>query len=436
MNLFDELARSLAAGTSRRQILRGLVTGLTGIVLSSLGFKSGKAAALTPICGTCQACDIDSGTCGMLCNPVTAGQTLCNQAGRDGSYLRLAYYLTTHGFAPTGASNSIQLLQTGTLIQSVLATTFANSSVSAQTAFITYSVSPKGDVTPAAFVLQNGAALYALSVGPNGQIVQTVATHTSSNASSSDSLSALALNGAIDRTSVSVLHPAISQALCGRIVDVVCGVVALGLACYFIGDALCAAEGLGTALIGAIPCGMAVTVLCGLGDYATCEAAKDHICACPFNEQSCNGICCGPCMDCVNGACVPGSNVSSCQSGVCCNGQCCAPGFVCSNGTCTSANQCIGAVCGSFTPGCLFDNQECFCGEIAGGGGVCWCNAFCDEVPTCTTSADCPSGSVCAIDTCCAIPVCLSICTPGCTLGASTLARTESTARRPTAAQA
>src|ERR1039458_9829004 len=101
---FDDLAREIARGTSRRDILRSLGGGLVGLFLSSVGIKTAKGQGPPPVCGTCESCDLGTDTCGLPCNPPSAGQTLCTMAASDGSYIRLAYYLTSNGFAAVGAS--------------------------------------------------------------------------------------------------------------------------------------------------------------------------------------------------------------------------------------------------------------------------------------------------------------------------------------------
>jgi hypothetical protein len=400
-NLFDDLAREIARGTSRRDVLRGLGSGLMGLFLSSVGIKKAKGQGPPPIvCGTCQGCEITTDTCGLPCNPPSAGTALCAQASSDGSYLRLAYYLTTNGFLSVGESDSVLVYQSGALLQSVLVTNFQNPSVPGNTAFVSYSVNPQGDITPVALVLQNGAPIYALSVDYNGRIIQTVATQTSGTQ---------ALNTLIAGTNRGAAKPEVLFT-CDRIVDIICGVVGLGLVCYAVGAAVCAAEGAGTLLIGAVPCGIAVTLLCGLGDYAACEIykASSHICDCSFNIQPCNGICCGPCMDCTNGICVNGANVASCQSHVCCNGQCCAPGLVCTNNVCTSPNGgCAGATCTTFVE-CSSSNPDCVCGTIAEGGGLCVPGSTqCATLIPCSNTGGCPSGSLCLIGSCCGVGVCV-----------------------------
>jgi hypothetical protein len=415
MNIFDDLTREVAKGTSRRDVLRRLGAGLAGMLLVSLGVKKAGAAVS---CGTCQACDLDTLTCGLPCSPASAGQTLCTMASSDGSYLRLASHLTNNGFASVGVSDSILLYQSGALFQSVLATNFQNPSVPGEIAFIAYAVSPQGSITPLAVVLQSGIPSYALSVDYDGRIVQTAATHTS-NSSEPDALPQGA--GGVQKfhphaSTTGIYRDAVvSPETCDIIIDIVAGVVVLGaVVCYAVGAAACAAEAPATALLGVVPCSIAVGALCGLASYGAVEAAKATICTCPLNEQNCNGVCCGPCMDCLNNTCVPNVTCSRTGMGPCCgNNQCCAEGLICdaTSNTCTSPDSsCDGAFCGSFTD-CNV-TEDCQCYTIAEGGGQCAVNSFCDEIPTCSTSADCGSGYVCAIGSCCDIPVCLPICTP------------------------
>jgi len=82
--VFDDPAREIAMGISRRDALKRMGGSLAGLLLASLGIKKAYAAVS---CGTCQGCDPDTSTCAS-CNPA-ASQTLCSTVNGDGSYLRL-----------------------------------------------------------------------------------------------------------------------------------------------------------------------------------------------------------------------------------------------------------------------------------------------------------------------------------------------------------
>jgi hypothetical protein len=57
-------------------------------------------------------------------------------------------------------------------------------------------------------------------------------------------------------------------------------------------------------------------------------------------------------------------------------------------------------------------NQQCLCTATTEGDLFCSDNFSCDQVPTCTTSADCPAGQACQSDNsgCCGPGVCLPAC--------------------------
>lgn len=81
---FDDLARVLARGASRRQVLRGLTAGAVGGTAVALGFSRPAAEVAAADCigggGTCAA---DSDCCaGGLCNP--NGQCYCDDPDRPG----------------------------------------------------------------------------------------------------------------------------------------------------------------------------------------------------------------------------------------------------------------------------------------------------------------------------------------------------------------
>jgi hypothetical protein len=69
---FDELAKSLAEGVSRREALRGIGATIVGIVLSSLGLPV-RAAPSDPCCrDVCRGSVVRGGRCVKACeSPVT-----------------------------------------------------------------------------------------------------------------------------------------------------------------------------------------------------------------------------------------------------------------------------------------------------------------------------------------------------------------------------
>jgi hypothetical protein len=412
--LFDDLTREIARGISRRGVLRLFGRGFAGMLLSSLGLKEASAAALT--CGTCQTCDIATNVCGLPCNPPSAGQMLCTMANTDGSYLRLVNYLSTNGFLSEGASDSTIILQSGRLLGSGLATNFASSSVPGLTATISYIVAPTGGILAFAVVSQNGTPSYALNIDFDGRVVQTVAPKTLTSAASAPAASAATRQFAApasQTTSLNALTPAaaagaVTPSVCNTLFDVLCDHIGLGgIGCGLLGALLCSEFG----PVGVVACGIVAGIICGFGSSAFCKAEQSKYCACPLNEVICNGVCCGPCMDCLigpgspNGQCVPNMTCSN----VCCgNNICCADGLICSNGMCTSPNSaCVGATCTTFVP--CSANTDCVCVTISAGGGLCVPGSTpCAGLVSCATGA-CPKGSLCAIGTCCGDPVCVPV---------------------------
>jgi hypothetical protein len=400
-NFFDDLAREIARGTSRRKVLRLLGASFASLLLPTISLKKASAAVT---CGTCKGCDLDKGTCELPCTPTT-GQTICTTVSRDGSYLRLAYYLTNHGFISEGMSNTFVFYRSGKLVQSALATSFTNSSSSGQTALIGYVLIPTGDVSVMALVLQNGSPLYALSIDPSGRVVQTVATQTSTSTTRASHNSAGTVRQVHSSAAipVGIVTPDVTPNTCDNLFDYLCGAVALGgVGCTLVGWGFCAETG-----PAAIACGLLVAAICGSLSTAACNALKEHYCKCPFNQQLCNGVCCNTCMDCVDNVCH--ENVLCTEQGLaCCNNVCCAEGLICSEGLCVSPNSgCVGATCETFVP--CSTNPDCVCVTVAEGGGLCVPGSTaCAGLATCPAGA-CPEGSLCAIGTCCGEPVCVPI---------------------------
>lgn len=301
-----------------------------------------------------------------------------------------------------GASDSLVFYQSGQIVGSGLATSFAGSG---QTAIISYAVLPNRDISPIALVSQNGVTSYVLNVDPSGRIVVTVATKTYTSSGSTPVQPGTMQQG---RTHISTPDDGISPGLCAELFDTFCDHIALGgIACYFFGLEVCAAN-LELTPAGQAACAILAGIACGFASTALCKAAEGAICPanCPVNQQLCNEICCDPCMDCLNGECVP--NVT-CGNQVCCNNVCCADGFTCTNGVCTSpSGGCVGATCDTFIP-CSGSNQDCVCATLAEGGGLCVPGSTpCDSLVPCDNGA-CPDGSVCAIGSCCGEPVCVPL---------------------------
>ena len=420
---FDDLARAIARGISRRQALKRMGAGLAGMLLVSLGIRKALAAVS---CGTCQACDLDTNTCGLPCSPATAGQSLCTMASSDGSYLRLVNFLTLHGFASAGTSDSIIFNQGGQLQGSALTTNFTSES---ESALVMYSVGPNGDIFPFAIVSQDNVAIYGLSVDFNGRIVQTVFTQqitSSSTSSDSDAPSGKTQSAQQPGVKALTVTPLFTtlQAVCTAAAAKACSWVVLGfIECEAIGSLFCAAI---SGPEGEAPfpfCEFIITTLCSTGSKAACVAAAAKLCSCGGNQACADPAhplgCCPTCNDCVNGVlCSPKRNNATCSSttpgAVCCNGQCCPNGYTCDTTTtpptCTSPNSgCLGATCETFVP-CSSSNPDCVCGTITEGGGLCVPGSTpCAGLTVCANSGDCGSEALCLIGSCCGDPVCVPI---------------------------
>lgn len=98
------------------------------------------------------------------------------------------------------------------------------------------------------------------------------------------------------------------------------------------------------------------------------------------------------------------------------------PGHVFANTMpkCTTGGNCdIGfSNCGT--------NSNCYCFQAFNGQARCGCNAYCDELSTCSTSDECPEGYVCIVNNGCtgcgnSAGVCIPLCNSTCTLSAPAL---------------
>jgi hypothetical protein len=412
-NAFDNLARKIASGISRRDALRLIGSSVSALLLSSIGIRRALGAITSNdeavTCGTCQKCDLDTNTCGLPCSPASAGQTLCDNANQDGSYLRLTNYLINQGFVAEDGSNSVIFHRNGRLFQSVLGTNFQNPNTPGETAMLGYSVSPLGGISVLAVIYLDGVQSYSLGVDYDGRIVQTVATQTTSSSSASSPLASAEkseqvppdTSNPITSDGVEIV-PNITPGTCDTLVNIFCGLVFVGdVGCFFAIAALCPEAG-----PGAIPCALTLGALCAAGTDFVCKELGKKLCRCPMNQQLCNGICCDTCMDCVNNVCHPNVLCSE-QGELCCNNVCCQVGFTCVNGQCTNPYPgCYGATCETYME--CNDNPDCFCGTLADGSTLCQVSTACAPLTLCPDGT-CPSGSVCLIGSCCGEPVCVPL---------------------------
>jgi hypothetical protein len=304
---FDDLTREIARGTSRRDVLRRFGSGVAGLVLASLGLR--KASAATAICGTCQACDLDTSTCGLPCNPLSIGNTLCTQVNNDGSYQRLVGTLS--GFQTVGQSDTVQIYQSGALLQSVLITNFQNPNVAGQTALISYAVSPQGDITTQALVLNNGSSAYGFNIDFNGRAVLTMAPQGLSSPSQvsdlvPESARGHQLHSAQEPAEVALsVHSDATSRSCQLQFGVICALITTGV-CYALVAGLCVGATAGTGLV---PCALTASLLCTVNSTLGCFGLVNKVCACPVGEVSCNGTCCPVGQLCQNGICESGCGI-------------------------------------------------------------------------------------------------------------------------------
>jgi len=296
---FDNLARAIASGISRREALKRMGAGLAGLLLTTMGIRKASAAVT---CGTCQACDLDTSTCGTVCNPTTAGQSLCSMAGQDGSYLRLSDYLTSTGYATIGQADSVTFFRSGQLQQSVLVQNFQSSSTAADTEYIGYASSPAGDTYVFGILLSAALPTFSLTVDPSGRIVTSVATNTTSGSGAShqallkqpdkSSFASVPRPIALSSASAAVTAP-LTPTVCGEIVDDTCKWVDSVFwkpLCKFVAIDIC------TLLSGPLipACIFVLNKLCDklndLGVDACEQQLTASFCTCPPNQQLCGSV--------------------------------------------------------------------------------------------------------------------------------------------------
>jgi hypothetical protein len=102
-----------------------------------------------------------------------------------------------------------------------------------------------------------------------------------------------------------------------------------------------------------------------------------------------------------------------------CEGVCCDPGEECVNGQCTSST-CTPGTCGTFTN--CSGSSTCYCFPVAEGGGACAQNYLCAGAQPCSSSSQCGAGQVCTVNTCCGAQ---GYCTTVCSQTQNTLTQTQ-----------
>ena len=416
---FDDLAHAVASGLTRRQVLKRVGIGIAGALVSTLGFRNALAAVT---CGKCEACDLDTSTCGLPCSG-SAAQSICTQASKDGSYIRLANYLGRNGYSSTGSSSPVISYKSGKLFASGLSSAFTNAGAATKSATIFYTVNANGDIFPFTVLANNGEPTSILNIDPSGRVQEMVLTQQITSVASAIEGSSNAL-GASDVGHQKKLAPRFNagadaqpvvipditlQSICTAAVAGVCNYAASFLKCELVGTAVCAAL---SGPEGEAPfpfCEAIITFLCSKGTAAACTAAGAKFCSCAPN-QSCSdpaypGGCCPPCNNCVNGTkCMLDSSCSD-PNATCCVNMCCADGYTCIDGVCTSPDSgCVGADCATYSS--CNNNSDCFCGTLAEGGGLCQVSVYCDGLALCP-DGECADGSFCLIGSCCGEPVCV-----------------------------
>lgn len=82
---FDDLARAVARGAPRRNVLKGLAAGLTSLVFGGMATEQAAASHCTPACGPCQTCQFDANRGVYRCITTCTACEVCRKAGPRGA---------------------------------------------------------------------------------------------------------------------------------------------------------------------------------------------------------------------------------------------------------------------------------------------------------------------------------------------------------------
>ena len=351
-------------------------------------------------CGNCEACDITSGACGLACPDPCLTATLGGVRGWSERRLRkeISQYLTAQGFTQ-GANQTYVLLQSGSVVVSILSTPFSAKS-GGQVASVVYG--PDNQPTVYATVApQSGAPpQYAIVVDANGSL--TVLFPSSPG-----------LANAASATGAAPKVIRATQTECNVGCNVLCG-LGLGAVCYGLTSLICA----GLTGPGLLACELTIGVeTCGTLDATACALGCAAYCSCGAGQQQCGDVCCPLGQACVNASTSTcGAPCTGCQyrnsAGTCVDP--CPPCFPCNDNT----GQCVAVTCGNAGEICC--NRACVnpqtdavncgaCNQPCNAGEIC-CDGVCvdpqaDSAHCGSCTQACNAEQVCSNGTCvCAGP--------------------------------
>jgi hypothetical protein len=383
---FDELAKGLATKSfSRRQVLKSFVVGtLLATPLSALWNR--QAAAQTAGCvdtscvesaqqahalcigeskpglgkgrckkpkKQCQQCEDTFGTqlfdCGCLtinsstatgestyapCEAPCAPQTLYEQANQDGTYSRLADYLTDDGFVADGSPKPIVYQEDGNLVRSQLSSSYSHPTRTNELATLYYHVEATGETLAFAAVWdsQEQTLLYLLISDGTGlvQKVDPSTTPQQTDMPSTGSITAAAKACESGELSSCLQNAALALALCLLKDCVIPAGPKVIPPCIPPNNPLCAFCVAKCAAVAAILAGV-----CSLnhGCGASTLFCSNNVC-CGITEEGCGGnTCCTSDKTCCDGSCVTLRPDDTDNCGGC--GRVCPEGFSCTDRQCT-----------------------------------------------------------------------------------------------------
>jgi len=344
-----------------------------------------------PDCGNCQACDLDTGKCGLPCpDPCTAGR-LRSQAEINRDYTTLLQHLRTQGFTPD-YSQAATLLQNRAPFRSVLSV-HLSSAAGALEAHLNFAVDAVGQTGATALVRNQSGIQYGLFVDTNG-IVSLLPGPGSQAASGQVTTPTVNPSATAAVPETEGVHASLSPMECGILCGTACSLGG-SLACTTISTLLvCSFTG-----PGALLCAYVMDATCGVLAGVACGALCSHICTCTPGVDSCGAGCpCPPGATCVEGRCIqPCSNCEELTASGCVptrrcpncyhcdpsDGTCkseCGPSQVCCGGVCTSPENCCASA--SNSRGIMTAATEGSCGEQL----WCPCNGTCYQTATECTS--------------------------------------------------
>jgi hypothetical protein len=395
-DLLDSISKDLARAVSRRAAVRIVGRTLFGVFVSLIGLGrvwarqyASEATSSCPSCGTCQQCDVESGTCGK-CSTLCEAAVLCKKAAVYKPYVTLRDFIVGQDQSASGPPHAFVSAKSTKILGSTLVTSYTG--IHGITTFDLMYVQAGSQSQAFAVQYLKGVVQYGYLINTNGDIGKMdPPSYFPSELSEhgQDGLD-LAPQPDVDSSQPASILCTGCKWLCPGTLTCLKWSLILGLS-----------EGLFLVMV--------LLVLCKLGSNKCKQLCSKYLCDCPPGHAYCGtGCCCEPCQSFVDGqcqdsctgseTCVNNGCTSFCPDGeVACGGGCIPVSFACCGfGHCSYEGY---YCCSSPFGPCCAEFQVC-CGVDGKGNGTC-----CGPTDVCCVASNgnpycCAAGQECSSQGC------------------------------------